>query len=143
MVYTGDNGFAVPFDPSGQYDIAGCGQNVNFTDCGPADHGAYFIFQSADIASGATQEFNIFYGATYSEVSAFAALSTVGAEVYSLGESSTPNGSSLGTPGTFIFGFSGVGGAPITTPEPSTLALLGLGGLVVGIYRRRLAKTRG
>jgi type IV pilus assembly protein PilY1 len=144
LIYTGDNGFAVPFDPGGMAtDIGGCGFNVNFKDCGPADHGAYFIFKFDDLAAGATQEFNIFYGATYDEATAFAALGAVGAEVYSLGQSNTPNGPTLDTPGTFIFGFSGVGGTPVTTPEPSTLALLGLGGLVAGIYRRRLAKTRG
>lgn len=87
--------------------------NGNFTDSGPADHGAVFDFGFGTLAVGATRDFQIFYGAAASEADAFLALGAVGAEVFSLGQPSSPDGETLGTPNTFIFGFAGVGGTPI------------------------------
>lgn len=87
--------------------------NGNFTDSGPDDHGAAFDFSFGTLAAGGTQDFQIFYGAAASEADAFLALGAVGAEVFSLGQPSSPDGATAGTPNTFIFGFAGVGGTPI------------------------------
>ena len=149
LVFFNDNGFS-NVDPltSADPEIVAGTTNVNFTDSGPADHGAYFKFNFGSLAADSSKTFNIFYGATGSEAAALAALGTVGAEVYSLGQS---DGSVLGsdfttgTPGTFIFGFAGVGGTPLpppdgTVPEPSTL-LLSLLGLGMSALRLRKWKT--
>lgn len=85
----------------------------NFTDSGPADHGAAFDFSFGTVASGDAEDFTIFYGAAASEADAILALSDVGAEIYSLGQPSSVDGETLGVPNTFIFGFAGVGGTPI------------------------------
>lgn len=87
--------------------------NADFVDAGPGDHGAVFDLGFGDLASGSSKTFSIYYGATTSEATAMGALANVGAEMYSLGQSS-PSGS----PGTFIFGFKGVGGEPITVDQP-------------------------
>ncbi|PKQ12695.1 MAG: hypothetical protein CVT70_07160 [Alphaproteobacteria bacterium HGW-Alphaproteobacteria-1] len=87
--------------------------NGNFTDSGPTDHGAVFDFGFGTLGVDEVRDFQIFYGAAASEADAFLALGAVGAEVFSLGQPSTPEGDTLGTPQTFIFGFAGVGGTPI------------------------------
>lgn len=87
--------------------------NGNFTDSGPDDHGAVFDFGFGALAAGDMQDFEMFYGAAPSEADALVALGDVGAEVFSLGQPSTPDGDTLGTPQTFIFGFAGVGGTPV------------------------------
>lgn len=92
----------------------------NFTDSGPHDHGAAFDFSFGTLATSATQEFTIYYGAAASEADALLALAAVGAEVYSLGQPSSPDGETLGTPNTFIFGFAGVGGTPVVAGAAST-----------------------
>jgi type IV pilus assembly protein PilY1 len=137
LVLSHDDGFANVDPLASTSALNPITTDVNFTDVGPDDHGAYFLFDFGTLASGASQTFSIFYGATATESAALAALGTVGAELYSLGQSDgTVRGSDFvtGTPGTFIFGFAGVGGTPLpppdgTVPEPSTLllSLLGLG----------------
>jgi type IV pilus assembly protein PilY1 len=137
LIRSSDNGFASsnPLAVGDVYDLAGCGLG-DFVDCGTADHGAVFDFGFGDLAAGESKVFSIFYGAAANEASALAALGTVGAELYSLGqESGDPAG---GTPATFIFAFSGVGGEIlIPTPEPSILALMGIGLAGVAVRRRK------
>ncbi len=84
--------------------------NVDFEDIGPADQGSVFDFAFGDLAPGESRVFNIFYGSAANEADAEAALALLGADVYSLGQSSTPDGPTLGTPATFLFAFGGVGG---------------------------------
>ncbi len=117
-----------------------CGEDYTgpctFTDLGnngvypdvtqPADHGALFDFGFGALGVGETKRFIIFYGAAPNEAEAVAAMTGLGAEVYSLGESSCPgdiefppdggdktdcateapnSGVEKGTPVTFMFGF--------------------------------------
>lgn len=133
VLFTSDDGFASPNPYDGRSDLDGCGTTTNFADCGRADHGAIFDFGFGDLAAGESQIFSIFYGAAGSEADAFAALGAVGAEVYSLGQSSLG-----GTPATYIFAFKGVGGVavpPSVVPEPTSMALLGSG--LLGLLRAR------
>jgi PEP-CTERM motif len=143
LLATSDNGFssADPLDPQGVVDPA-CGINVNFTRCGPADHGAVFDFAFGNLDPGESLDFFIYYGATTGfpndTAAALASLAVVQAEVYSLGQYGS--GSAAGEPITYIFGFGGVGGIPVRVPEPTSLALLG-GGLF-GLWAMRRYRHR-
>jgi len=90
----------------------------NFGDKGPADHGALFDLGFDSLAAGQAVSFNIYLGATGTEADAEDALTDVGAEAFSLGEPSTQDGPTLGTPNTFIMGFQGIGGPAITDFDP-------------------------
>ncbi len=119
------------------------GGTGDFTDLGPADHGANFDFDFGALADGATFTFEIFYGAALTERGALGALAAVGAEVFSLGQCSS-DGAGTGADGcnTFAFGFRGVGGdpvPPIPVPAALPLFLAGLGGL--GALRRMKKKA--
>ena len=118
-------------------------EDVDFTDKGPDDHGAYFRFNFGTIEDGKSYTFNIFYGATASEEAALKAVGAESIELFSLGQSN--GGEATGAPATYIFGFSGVGGTPIiptATGIPTlhewALLLMGLllGGLVWRSARR-------
>lgn len=119
----------------------------DFVDSGPTDQGAYFMFSFGDLAAGASKTFSVYYGAGKSETQVLGALGAVGIELYSLGQSNTTGGPTLGTPYTFAFGFKGVGGStvlppgPGAVPEPSTYGLIGAAmlGAVVYLRRRRSA----
>jgi hypothetical protein len=116
LEFTSDNGFATanPLDTAERAsDQNTCGLDTDFTDCGPADHGALFDFNFGALAPGAKKEFRIFYGAAATEAEANAALAAVGAEAFSFGQPNTTDGPTLGTPNTFIFAFAGIGGTPV------------------------------
>jgi uncharacterized repeat protein (TIGR01451 family) len=93
------------------------GSTGDFTDVGPSDHGALFDFGFGALAAEQSVTFRIFYGATPTETAALEAINAVDAEVYSLGQPSTPDGPTLGTPNTFVFAFRNVGGTPIFSPD--------------------------
>lgn len=146
VLYTSDNGFASadplssrgsPIDPSATGD---------FVDSGVRDHGALFDFSFNPLAAGESRKFSVFYGASLSETAALASLATVGAEVYSLGQSSDNKFGTTPGRSTFIFGFKGVGGTvvPGAVPEPGTwmMMLVGFGAIGFATRRRRNVKAR-
>jgi type IV pilus assembly protein PilY1 len=135
-----------------------CGVGVDFTACGPDDHGAAFDFAFGDLDAGSTYDFSIFYGGAANLDDAEAALGVVGAELFSFGWSREDAdqdgfGDTNGeiTP-TFIFAFKGVGGTvvvppPVVTPPTSVIPLpasawLLLGGMgAIGFAARRRRKS--
>jgi hypothetical protein len=143
VIGTNNNGFDVPnlvLDP-----VPGCPNLTgDFFRAGPCDHGANFLFGFDALAVGASRTFTIFYGAATTRSLAINALSSVGAEIYSLGECNPAASVECladGTPNTFAFGFAGVGGTvipPSTVPEPSTYVLMATGlAAIAGVARRR------
>ena len=110
VLFSSDNGFASANPLARPGSILFTGDAV---DSGPADHGALFDFGFGPLPPGGKTTFNIYYGAAGNEVDAITALASVRAEVFSFGQPNTPDGPTLGTPNTFIFGFNRVGGTVV------------------------------
>ncbi len=115
LIASSDDGFENPNPNVATLGSITAPVNSNFSDSGPADHGAGFDFSFGTLAADGTQTFTIFYGAAGTVDEALAALGTVGAEVYSLGYPNDGSGgpNPTGTPNVFIFAFAGVGGTPV------------------------------
>jgi hypothetical protein len=142
-----DNGFSDTNPLSSTSPLIPATLNTDFTDNGPADHGAYFKFNFGALAAGESRSFSIFYGATPDEAAANAALAASGIELYSFGQSNG-NGAT-GSPQTYIFGFAGVGGTavipptgdPTAVPEPFTIVGTLIGASTAFRMRKRLKAT--
>lgn len=125
--YASNNGFASSNPLIGGTFLNSATVNTDFVANGPSDHGSLFDFSFGDLAAGSSRLFSIFYGSAATIVDALANLSTVGANVYSLGQNSTSDGVNPGTPATFFFGFGGVGGVETgTTAENPVLPIVEL-----------------
>lgn len=146
VLYTSDNGFASADPLASRGSAIAAGATGNFIDSGIADHGALFDFSFDPLAAGASRKFTVFYGASLSETAALASLATVGAEVYSLGQSADNKLGTTAGRSTFIFGFKGVGGTvvPGAVPEPGTwmMMILGFGAIGYAARRRRTVDAR-
>ena len=143
LLGTSDDGFDTGSPFESLDDLSACGINVNFTKCGVFDHGAHFNFGFGDLADGDDFSFSIFYGAADTEAEAFAVLTALGIEVFSIGYSSASGGGPNVDSPVFFFGFTGVGGTPIDgpppadVPEPAPILLIGLGLLALAWNRKK------
>lgn len=115
VLFTSDDGFARPDPLRGPSDIDFTG---NAEDNGPDDHGGLFDFDLGTIAPGDSATIKLYWGATPDEASAKSVLGTIGAEAYSLGQSE--DDPTTGTPNTFIFAATGVGGTPLCDAATAT-----------------------
>lgn len=145
-----DNGF-VSSDPFAARSSLLPGGTGDFVDLGDtngdgiadADIGTNFDFSFGSLGIDETFSFEIFYGAALTEIGAISALSSVLAEVYSLGQASCDPGgtgalcSGLAT-NTFMFGFRGVGGVVVPgVPLPGALIFLLSGLAALGGFKFR------
>jgi hypothetical protein len=129
--YASDNGFASsdPLQHAGV--INGSTVNTDFVDNGAADHGSVFDFAFGSLAAGESRTFNIYYGAAANESAALAALATINADVYSLGQSRLGGSANNDAP-TFIFAFGGVGSTERgSSPDNPLLPIVDVG---TGVY---------
>lgn len=111
--FASNNGFASanPLLAAGSRDASTI--NTDFVDNGAADHGSVFDFAFGDLSAGESRVFNIYYGSAADEAGALSAIDLLGADVYSLGQSSGAGGPDEGIPATFLFAFGGVGGVEL------------------------------
>jgi len=136
LLFNSDDGFASsdPLEPKSYINaesVCGAGYTgvCQFVDLGsggtyptvtnPDDHGGLYDFGFGALAVGESKVFSVLYGAAPSETEAVSALNAVGAQVYSLGESSCEGdtvatcetgtgaaGPTQGKPATFMFAFN-------------------------------------
>jgi hypothetical protein len=91
VLYASDNGFATsdPTQSAGYLNEASV--NTDFNALGPNDHGSSFDFAFGTLAAGQSRVFNIYYGSAPNKASAINKLTTLGANVMSLGQSTLGN----------------------------------------------------
>lgn len=82
-----------------------------FTDVGPLDHGALFDLTFPSLAPedplfpAEQVTFTMYYGAAASETDALAAVSAVGADLYTFAQPDVTGGAETGEPNTFIWAY--------------------------------------
>jgi hypothetical protein len=101
-----DDGFCNPNPAFECREIVPGTANVDFVDSGPADHGAQFQLKFGKLKAGHSVSFTTYFGVAPDEKSANAAISAVGAKLYSFGQSSA-NPPTSGKPATFIWAYMG------------------------------------
>jgi hypothetical protein len=112
VAYAGDDGFATS-NPLGTPNVIVEGTtNTDFEKAGPDDHGSVFDFSFGTLKAGESRIFNIYYGSAPDKAQAVAKLTSLGADVYSLGQ---PDVDDTDAVPTFLFGFGGVGGVELGT----------------------------
>lgn len=99
-----NDGFA---DPNPQNAFTNLGASGFFTDFGPANSGALIDLKLGTFEPAQSKAFDIYYGVATSESAALAAVATVDAPLYALGQPGTPDGKAEGTPYTAIFAVDG------------------------------------
>jgi hypothetical protein len=92
-----NNGFCSP-DPSVPCDPIRHRPNLDFEDLGPRDHGMQVQLDLGSLSPSSKVEFSTWYGVAKSECDAFDAVTRVGAQFFSFGQSAED-----GTPATFIY----------------------------------------
>jgi hypothetical protein len=122
VLYAGNNGFATgnplvsaEWDSSVQNTWAGGSVNTTNTDfnkAGSADHGSVFDFAFGALAAGQSRVFNIYYGSAANEAQALSKVGALGANLYSLGQSSDPGLIGEEGPGEISVASDAVEGSP-------------------------------
>lgn len=106
LINSGDNGF-ISSDPQvSNFEIMPGTFRTNFIDFGPDDHGAVFDLQLGPINPGKKVTLKMFYGAAPTTSDALNAINSVGANIYSIAKSSTPDDLPNNDSTVFILGFA-------------------------------------
>ncbi|HEX5371787.1 MAG TPA: PEP-CTERM sorting domain-containing protein [Aquabacterium sp.] len=139
VLYASDDGFVSSNPLTAASPIDGNTVNTDFYRSGPSDHGSVFDFSFGSLAAGESRIFNIYYGSAANEAEAVSKLTSLGANVYSLGQRSeylpveggggdVPAASMMavsssdapvdpGAEPTFLFGFGGVAGVEVGSSQ--------------------------
>lgn len=131
LAYSCSDGFG-PSDPlapwscSTPYYREGPPTAPGFTDDGPSDSGAMLDLAFGSLAPGGSVRFQLHYGVAPTEADADAAVAAVGASWWAYAQNSGPNGTTAGTPATYILAYTAVGGVPSCSGSPPS-AVTGLG----------------